>query len=83
MRLNILLFGPMADIAGSRVLRLEVPEANSLCATGVLRLLGDRYPLLRPMLTSSRLAINSQFAAPDDAVAESDELALIGMVSGG
>lgn len=83
MQLKILVFGPMANAAGSRTLQLEVPASGVLDAAGVMRSIAEAYPPLRPMLPSTRLAINSKYALPGDSVAASDELALIGMVSGG
>lgn len=83
MKLNVQLFGPLADAAGRQVVQLEVPAGRGLDAGGVLRGLAEACPELRPMLGASRLAVNCAFAAPEDPVRESDELALIGMVSGG
>jgi len=83
MRLKILVFGPLADAVGGRLVHLDVPETPPLDGAGVLRLIGAAHPVLRPLLPASRLAINARFASPADTVTPADELALIGMVSGG
>jgi len=45
--------------------------------------LAAAFPALRPHLSSARFAINSRFAAPDQPINPADEIALIGLVSGG
>ena len=40
-------------------------------------------PLLAGMLPACRFAVNHAFAADDRAIAEGDEVALIGLTSGG
>lgn len=83
MSLRIQLFGPLADAARSREIHVDAPAAGALSAAQVVEQIGQLEPRLRPMLASARLAVNCGFVAPEHAVRESDELALIGMVSGG
>jgi len=83
VQLKVLVFGPIATAAGGRTLQVVVAAPRELDAAEVMRLIAEAYPSLRPMLASSRLAINSKYALASDTVAPSDELALIGMVSGG
>lgn len=77
---TVLLFGPQAALAGVRQLRLDVPEGT---VAGVRAALAAACPALAASLASSRLAVNQEFAGDADLVSASDEIALIGMVSGG
>lgn len=81
MRVQVKLFGPLADVAQTRLVALDVgaqPEVQQ-----VLQALATHLPGLANHLTHCRLAVNNAFAAPSQVVHEQDELALIGMVSGG
>jgi len=78
---QVKLFGPLADVAQTRLVALDVgarPEAQQ-----VLQALATQLPALASQLTHCRLAVNNAFATPSQVVTEQDELALIGMVSGG
>ena len=81
MMLRVLLFGPEAAAMARSSVEIDVPECAT-CAT-VRERLGADFPALRPHLPSGRIAVNSEFAAPDRRVAATDEIALIGLVSGG
>ncbi len=82
MRCKVLLFGPEAQDVGHRSVTLEVDEDVLTC--GRLRqALADQVPQLADRLPSCRLAVNHAFAADDLEVKKGDEVALIGMVSGG
>lgn len=81
MRITVLLFGPEAAAAGTDRVAVEAPAAVTC---GDLRgLLAERIPALRPYLAGARFAVNHEFADPARPVSESDEVALIGLVSGG
>ncbi len=82
MRVSVLLFGPQATLAGTRSIEVDV-ATDSPTATDILTALQEAAPALTGSLTSSRLAINHEFAAHDQIVQPGDEVALIGMVSGG
>lgn len=83
MSLRIQLFGPLADAAQIREILVDAPAAGALSAAQVIERIGQLEPRLRPMLASARLAVNCGFVTPEHVVRESDELALIGLVSGG
>lgn len=83
MNVNVRLFGPYADAAGERTLRLDVVSGDAPSAADVLDALAAHRPALRPLLHGARLAVNNRFAQPGDPVRETDELAVIGMVGGG
>jgi len=81
MLVRVLLFGPEADAAGAREVRVEVPS-GATCADLRSRMETD-IPALGPSLGSGRFAVNSEFAPDSAPVREDDEIALIGLVSGG
>ena len=81
MRINVLLFGPQAVIAKTDSVSIELAEPASVSAA--IAALCQTIPALEPSLKSSRLAVNHDYAGPDDLLTNEDEVALIGMVSGG
>ena len=81
MQVEVLLFGPQAAIVGAE--RAVVDVVDDATAADVLRELAHRAPGLEESLRTSRLAVNHEFAAADQPIATGDEVALIGMVSGG
>jgi len=81
MRINVLLFGPQAALAKAEVVTLELDEPASVASA--LSALSQAVPALEPSLKSSRLAVNHDYAGPADLLTDEDEIALIGMVSGG
>jgi len=81
--LTLQLFGPYADVAGSRSVEIELGGQPSLSASAVIEQLAIQIPALQPLLVSSRLAVNCECVPGDTQVRESDELAIIGLVSGG
>lgn len=82
MRVSVLLFGPQATLAGARSVDVDI-EDNAPTAGGVLAALREAAPALTGSLTSSRLAVNHEFVAAEQTIQQGDEVALIGMVSGG
>ena len=81
MQIDVNLFGPLAEIAASDVITVKLEgDAN---ASGVLQAIHASSPELRPALATCRLAVNHDYALPEDEVTPRDEVALIGMVSGG
>lgn len=81
MTLRVLIFGPEAAKAGRDHVAVTLAEDRTCAA--ILRALAHACPALGPTLTGARLAVNSRFAEPSHIVREGDEVALIGMVSGG
>ena len=77
------LFGPLADAAQTPVLHISVPAAADMNAARLMGHIADTHPALAHLLGNARLAVNCGFVTPDHPVSTSDELALIGMVSGG
>jgi molybdopterin converting factor small subunit len=82
MRVEILLFGPLASLAGENRLVVEAPGGTLTC--GVLReAVAAAHPSLASPLRLHRFAVNQELVDDAAPVREGDEVALIGMVSGG
>ncbi len=81
MRVNILLFGPLSQAASSVAVSLDV-QGETTTAGEVLQAL-RATPWFPPHLRACRLAVNHAFADDATPIRASDEVALIGMVSGG
>ncbi len=81
MTLQILLFGGAAAAANSDRAVVRVPDRCT--ASEALAALRESHPGLQPFVEAGRLAVNHAFAGPDFAIRESDEVALISLVSGG
>jgi molybdopterin converting factor small subunit len=80
--IRVLLFGPLAQRAGRRVVDIDAPLEPATCAELRARL-AAAHPALGPLLPACRIAVNGRFALEDEVVTPEDEVALIGMVSGG
>jgi molybdopterin synthase sulfur carrier subunit len=80
MRLNILLFGITKEIVGQQHLSVEVPERATVPV--LMEQLRQQYPKLSE-LQSLMIAVNNEYAQEQQALKESDEVALIPPVSGG
>lgn len=81
MRIRVKLFGQLADAAGGREVEVEL-TAPANCAA--LRAeLACSSPGLAALLPACRFAVNHAFATEDQPIREGDEVALIGLVSGG
>ncbi|MFO0860286.1 MAG: MoaD/ThiS family protein [Phycisphaerales bacterium] len=77
MRVQVLLFGSERAAVGRASVEIEFDGKAS--AREVLRALGERWPALK----GKRLAVNHAFATGEEMIGPKDEVALIGMVSGG
>ena len=82
MQIEVLLFGPQAAMAQRDRVTLEVADPRPTTAA-VKQALRDALPQLAPSLDQSRLAVNCAYVGEDEQVDAADEIALIGMVSGG
>lgn len=82
MKLKVLLFGPYADAVNDSSVIVDL-ASSSCTAAEVKARLAEQYPVLGSMLGPALLAVNHQAARPSQVVCASDELAIIGMVSGG
>lgn len=82
MTVEVLLFGPLAARAGSGRVAVEVSAPEATCAV-VRRELERSHPALATALPAHRFAVNTRFVGEDEPIHDGDEVALIGMVSGG
>lgn len=80
MTLSILAFGIAKDIFGNSSIRVELPDTAS--AGNLKACLEQQYPRLK-QLASYLLAVNSEYAADELSLKETDEIAIIPPVSGG
>jgi molybdopterin converting factor small subunit len=87
MKVRVLLFGPEAAAAGRDCVTVNAAAdsgAGAITCGQLSGLLADACPALRPSLATARFAVNGEFApSPETPVREGDEVALIGLVSGG
>src|SRR5579862_5299212 len=81
LHIRVLFFGLLKDICGRAEDQLDLPAGAS--AKSVFEHYARLYPQLSSMAASIVLARNHEFAAPGDALAEGDEVALLPPVSGG
>jgi sulfur-carrier protein len=82
MRINVLLFGPLAQRLERDSVSVQTPEERPTAA-GVLTALEHAEPSLIPLLSACKLAVNHTFAHDQTPINEGDEVAVIGLVSGG
>jgi molybdopterin converting factor small subunit len=82
MTVTIKLFGPLSRAAASKELAITLDHQRPTC--GDLRArLASSEPLLAASLPACRFAVNHAFVTDDCELAEGDEVALIGLTSGG
>lgn len=79
MSVRVLFFGATASAVGSRELELNIEE------TATAKSIIDQLSREHPALAKHKLliAVNEEYADPDTALNEGDELALFTAVSGG
>lgn len=81
MRVRILFFGMLKELAGRASDTIEVAEGASVA--DVLRNYEAQIPRLKDALSSLALAVNQQYAGPGTKLNPDDEIALLPPVSGG
>lgn len=77
MKVRVFLFGNEQERVGKQSVEVEVESPAR--AREVFRVLCEKWPELK----GARLAVNHAFSTGDEVIRANDELALIGMVSGG
>jgi molybdopterin converting factor subunit 1 len=78
---NVKLFAVMREKAGISEARLELSDGATVGVAAAE--IGKRFPALNPLMARTSFAVNREYAKPDRALADGDELALIPAVSGG
>lgn len=81
MRVRVLFFGMLKDLAGKSSDLLELPELASVA--DVLAHYQAHTPRFRDALPSLAVAVNQQYAGPETKLKLDDEVALLPPVSGG
>jgi len=82
VKFEILLFGPAAGMVRRDRMTVEVFDDAPTCGR-VREAMIDVEPRLRRLVDIGRLAVNYCVVPDDHRVHERDEIALIGLVSGG
>ncbi len=81
MRVNVLFFGMLKDLAGSSAEPLDLHEDATL--GDLINHYERRFPKLREMAGSIAMAVNSEYAGPERKLISGDEVGLLPPVSGG
>ena len=81
MRVQVLFFGLLKDVAGSSSEWLDLPEGSTLADLVQHYVL--RVPKLQEFLPSLALSVNQHYAGPGTVLGNNDEVALLPPVSGG
>jgi MoaE-MoaD fusion protein len=79
--IEVLLFGPLADLAGRDRVRCALPAGAHV--GDLLGAVRGLVPALGARLDSAAVAVNLSYATRDRMLAPGDEVALIPPVSGG
>jgi MoaE-MoaD fusion protein len=81
MRIRVLFFGMLRDLAGTGSEAVDLPEGASV--RDLLKQCGSRIQGLNAALASLALAVNQRYADPETILNAGDEVALLPPVSGG
>lgn len=81
MRVRVLFFGLVRDVAGLQDEELEVPAGTTV--EGLWREYERRFPRLSEAAGSLLVAVNQEVAAQAQALKDGDEVAFMPPVSGG
>ncbi len=81
MKVKLLLFASLKDIAGRRDLEMELDDGSTL--QQVTEKLASLYPEIGRMQNSVRIAINQEFADESIPLNNGDEIAFLPPMSGG
>jgi len=81
MRVRVLFFGILKDLAGKPSEVIELRDGASI--GDVLVYYDAQIPRLRESLSSSALALNQEYASPEAKLKNDDEIAFLPPVSGG
>lgn len=81
MRVRILFFGMLKELAGQASDTIDLAEGASVAE--VLRHYESQIPRLKEAMSSLAVAVNQEYARPDTKLNAGDEIALLPPVSGG
>ncbi|WP_437187634.1 MoaD/ThiS family protein [Planctomicrobium sp. SH668] len=80
-RFNVMLFARARDLCGTSTVTVEL--ADGATVEVLLNTLGEQYPVLRPLLPTLMVAVNENYASPDQVLDPSSSIACFPPVSGG
>ena len=81
MELTVRLFALYRERAGTKEFSLEIPGGSTVAElTDAVR---ERFPMLAPPGVKIVVAVNADYAEPEDVLHSGDEVCLIPPVSGG
>ena len=81
MRVRLLYFAVLRDIAGTSQAEIDVPIGTSIDA--IWQRLRQQYGELAAYRQPPLVALNEEYVAPDQVLRDGDELAFIPPVAGG
>ena len=81
MKLTLRLFATLKERAGTSKLEIELPDSANV--ETLLSVLAAQIPALAPSLKTVLVAVNSNYAFPEQGLSPNDEVALFPPVSGG
>lgn len=81
MRVRILFFGMMKDIAGCESESADLPEAATLADLSARY--ENRFPQFKKFMPSLAMSVNQEYAGPQTRLKDGDEIAFLPPVSGG
>jgi molybdopterin converting factor subunit 1 len=81
MIVRVHLFAGVRDLAGTDTLAVELPEGATVAQLQAE--LTQRLPAVAGLVSRSAVAVNHEFASPEQVLTATDEVALIPPVSGG
>jgi molybdopterin converting factor subunit 1 len=81
MRVRVLLFARLRELAGGDSVDMEVPQGTTLGALWLL--IQDGNPSLKAFATTPLMALNLEYARPETLLAGGEEVAFLPPVSGG
>lgn len=81
MKINVLFFGVLKDLAGQPGATIDLPDSAG--AREVLLYYARAIPLIEAMRSSIAISVNQEYAAEDRVLREGDEVGLLPPVSGG
>ncbi len=81
MRITLRLFATLRDRAGVGQAEIELAEGAKV--VDLLDVLATRYPAIKPALATTLVAVNEEYALPENVLTNGDTVALFPPVSGG
>jgi molybdopterin synthase catalytic subunit/molybdopterin converting factor small subunit len=81
MRVQVLLFGILKDLAGKSTLEIELRDGASV--RELQEACERQFPAMKPMMPSIAVAVNQQYTGSSARLKADDEIALLPPVSGG